>query len=189
MSACMTSRTTMKLVTVVIMAISAMKVVSAFNYDMLYWEVPPLIFTRNGKVSGIYKDSWDMVDQRCGHKDSLRPKVRLSSYKKFGEYLKNPNIGENYTMDPALRNASGVLASWFPVLTPDYRASLGVRNKRLHYYTMFYIQGLAVFAKREEITLTYKIYLSLKATWQILILLLLTMAVFVAMLAWLSVSK
>lgn len=175
------------LIAMVISSSSLVEHVRCIDYDLVYWEMPPFLYTKDNKLTGIFKDTWDISDKVCmAKKQSLRPVVRMNGYKEFVEYMRNPNIGVNYTGSAKLHKANGNLANWFPTLTLDFQENQGVRKKQLEGYTMSNIPGLAVFARREEITLIYKMYLSLKATWQVWVLLLLTLVV--AIIVWLTVS-
>lgn len=160
----------------------------AFNYDLVYWDFPPYIYTKDNKAQGIFKESYDYMDNTCNHSGSLKPKVRLNSYDQFNTLISDENVTNDYTQHPYLKNATGHLSFWFPVFTHDIDP-VKAKMKNLYYYDFFSIYGMAIFARREDITLTYKVYLSLKESWTFLVLLLTLCAVPAGLIIWFLVCN
>jgi len=134
------------------------------SWNFVYWEAPPFVYTdSNGSTAGIFKEMYQHVTDVCQIPTVFKPKANLGSYTEFGDLLHNPNISNNYTTIPALANADGSNAAWVPLFHRVDQYESYIRDKKLTLSTLWEIdEGLAVIAKRDKISFTYKVWIGIQ---------------------------
>lgn len=154
---------------------------ASFPHKAIYWEVAPFIYTENNKTKGIIPDYYGLLKKHCHHSTNVMNfTLNMENEQKLHDLLSNPNI--TYGGDGTLKGITENDAAWMPLLRMP-----NPQDKPMERSLLFYSPYIAVIVKREEIVLTYKLWLGIANCRHIFVLATI-LTVFFAIMVWLSVS-